>query len=79
MVVKDLKTKFGTWQIPWGEINRFQRLSGDINLDDDTIASLPIASSSLWAVYQLIKVVIKKQKKRYGYSGNSFVCAEIWR
>jgi hypothetical protein len=63
MVVKDLKTKFGTWQIPWGEINRFQRLSGDINLDDDTIASLPIASSSLWAVYQLIKVVIKKQKK----------------
>jgi hypothetical protein len=32
--------------IPWGEINRFQRLSGDINLDyDDTIASLPIGTS----------------------------------
>jgi hypothetical protein len=32
-MVVNLKTKFGTWQIPWGEINRFQRLSGDINLD----------------------------------------------
>jgi hypothetical protein len=36
----ELKTKFGTWEIPWGDINRFQRLSGDINLDyDDSIAS----------------------------------------
>jgi hypothetical protein len=33
MVVQELKTKFGTWEIPWGDINRFQRLSGDINLD----------------------------------------------
>jgi hypothetical protein len=41
MVVQELKTKFGTWEIPWGDINRFQRLSGDINLDyDDSIASL---------------------------------------
>jgi hypothetical protein len=35
MVVQELKTKFGTWEIPWGDINRFQRLSGDINLDYD--------------------------------------------
>jgi hypothetical protein len=77
MVVKDLKTKFGTWQIPWGEINR-QRLSGDINLDyDDTIASLPIGtSSSLWGCLPAYKSSYQeKQKKRYGYSGNSFVCA----
>lgn len=78
MVVKDLKTKFGTWQIPWGEINRFQRLSGDINLDyDDTIASLPIGtSSSLWGCLPAYKSSYQKNtKKRYGYSGNSFVCA----
>ena len=78
LVVKDLKTKFGTWQIPWGEINRFQRLSGDINLDyDDTIASLPIGtSSSLWGCLPAYKSSYqKKTKKRYGYSGNSFVCA----
>jgi hypothetical protein len=23
MVVQELKTKFGTWEIPWGDINRF--------------------------------------------------------
>ncbi|WP_339920449.1 penicillin acylase family protein [uncultured Flavobacterium sp.] len=78
LVVKDLKTKFGTWRIPWGEINRFQRLSGDINLDyDDTIASLPIGtSSSLWGCLPAYKSSYQKNtKKRYGYSGNSFVCA----
>jgi hypothetical protein len=38
MVVQEMKTKFGTWEIPWGDINRFQRLSGDINLDYDDFA-----------------------------------------
>ncbi|MEG2101475.1 MAG: penicillin acylase family protein, partial [Flavobacterium sp.] len=43
-VVKDLKAKWGTWQITWGEINRFQRSNGDINLKyDDSKPSLPIA------------------------------------
>ena len=23
---------FGTWQTPWGDINRYQRLTGDIDL-----------------------------------------------
>jgi acyl-homoserine lactone acylase PvdQ len=66
MVVKDLKTKFGTWQIPWGEINRFQRLSGDINLDyDDTIASLPIGtSSSLWGCLPAYKSSYQKHKEK---------------
>jgi hypothetical protein len=61
-------------EIPWGDINRFQRLSGDINLDyDDSIASLPIsAASSLWAAYPLTKVLKNKETKN---SGNSFVCA----
>jgi hypothetical protein len=49
-----------------GDINRFQRLSGDINLDyDDSIASLPIsAASSLWAAYPLTKVFIKKTQRK---------------
>jgi hypothetical protein len=59
-----------------GDINRFQRLSGDINLDYDSIASLPIsAASSLWAAYPLTKCLSRKHKERYGNSGNSFVCA----
>jgi hypothetical protein len=65
MVVQELKTKFGTWEIPWGDINRFQRLSGDINLDyDDSIASLPIsAASSLWAAC-LQKCLSRKVKEK---------------
>jgi hypothetical protein len=60
-----MKTKFGTWEIPWGD-NRFQRLSGDINLDyDDSIASLPIsAASSFGAAYPLTKVFIKKTQRK---------------
>ena len=29
--INDLENKFGNWKIPWGDINRFQRISGDIN------------------------------------------------
>jgi hypothetical protein len=66
MVVQELKTKFGTWEIPWGDINRFQRLSGDINLDyDDSIASLPIsAASSLWGCLPAYKSVYQEKSKK---------------
>ena len=45
-----LTTNFGTWETPWGEINRFQRLSGAIDLRyDDSAPSLPVAfTSSFW-------------------------------
>jgi hypothetical protein len=47
-----------------GDINRFQRLSGDINLDYDSIASLPIsAASSLWLLTRLQSVYQEKSKK----------------
>ncbi|MFV8340956.1 penicillin acylase family protein [Flavobacterium sp. XS2P39] len=77
-VINELKTKFGTWQIPWGEINRFQRLSGDITLEyDDNKESLPIANASAsWGCLPSFASSYRKgSKKRYGYSGNSFVCA----
>ncbi|WP_281321845.1 penicillin acylase family protein [Flavobacterium aestivum] len=78
LVVNELKTKFGTWQIPWGEINRYQRSSGDINLVyNDALESLPIGyASSLWGCLPAYSSNYQKNtKKRYGYSGNSFVCA----
>ncbi|MDS7278885.1 penicillin acylase family protein, partial [Klebsiella pneumoniae] len=28
--VDRLNADFGTWKTPWGEINRFQRLTGDV-------------------------------------------------
>jgi acyl-homoserine-lactone acylase len=77
-VVNELKSKFGTWQVSWGELNRFQRSSGDIDLVyDDTLESLPIGlGSALWGSLPAYKSSYQKgTKKRYGYNGNSFVCA----
>ena len=77
-VVNELKAKFGTWQIPWGEINRFQRLSGEINLTyNDALESLPIGyAPALWGCLPAYKSSYQKNtKKQYGYNGNSFVCA----
>jgi acyl-homoserine lactone acylase PvdQ len=78
LVVNELTTKFGTWQIPWGEINRFQRLSGAINLKyDDKFKSLPIGfGPALWGSLPAFKSDYREgTQKRYGYNGNSFVCA----
>jgi acyl-homoserine lactone acylase PvdQ len=77
-VITELTTQFGTWKMPWGEFNRFQRLSGEIdNRFDDAAPSLPISYTSvLWGALPAFKSAYQKDtKKRYGYSGNSFVCA----
>lgn len=77
-VLKDLKSKWGTWKVAWGEINRFQRSNGDIDLKyDDSKPSLPIAfGPGSWGSLPSFKSSYQNDsKKRYGYNGNSFVCA----
>nr|WP_315147245.1 penicillin acylase family protein [uncultured Flavobacterium sp.] len=77
-VINELKTKFGTWQIPWGELNRFQRPTGEIDLVyNDGLESLPIGNgAALWGSLPAYKSSYQNgTKKRYGYNGNSFVCA----
>ena len=76
--VKDLKTKFGKWQMPWGELNRFQRLTGNIQEKyDDDLPSLAIGrASALWGCLPSFNSKYAEgAKKRYGVGGNSFVCA----
>jgi acyl-homoserine-lactone acylase len=72
-----LKNNFGTWKKPWGEYNRFQRLSADDDSHLDSEKSIPVPyASALWGC--LPSFNSKKYKNstlRYGYSGNSFVCA----
>lgn len=75
---RDLKKRFGDWQIPWGEINCFQRISSDINYTfDDSKPSIPIGyASSTWGMLPAyISRPFPNTKKRYGEHGNSFVCA----
>lgn len=74
--VKKLNADFGTWKTAWGEINRFQRLSGDIvHPFSDAGASIPVAfTSAQWGSLASFGARAYPQtKKWYGTSGNSFV------
>ncbi|WP_439484318.1 penicillin acylase family protein [Cyclobacterium plantarum] len=76
--VEQLEVDFGSWEIPWGEINRFQRLSGDIDLAyDDSRESLPVGlASGRWGALASFGASARENTKRiYGSSGNSFVAA----
>jgi acyl-homoserine-lactone acylase len=71
-----LTADFGAWQTPWGEINRFQRVSGDVDQRyDDGKTSYPVAfTSANWGSLASFGMVAKQKTKRiYGDRGNSFV------
>ena len=73
-----LKADFGTWQTPWGNINRFQRLTGDIVQPfNDAQPSIPVAfPSATWGSLASFGArAYPGTKKWYGTSGNSFVAA----
>ncbi|MEP7267212.1 MAG: penicillin acylase family protein [Saprospiraceae bacterium] len=69
---------YGTWKMPWGRINRFQRLQGEIiQSPDDHLSSIPIPfASSLWGMLPSYNSRrFEGTNNRYGVSGNSFICA----
>lgn len=71
-----LAADFGSWKTPWGDINRFQRLTGDIDHPfTDAGPSIPVGfTSSVWGSLASFGAGPKKgTKKWYGTSGNSFV------
>jgi len=71
-----LNTDFGAWKKPWGEINRYQRLTGDIVQPfNDAESSIPVGfTSSLWGSLASFGArPYPGTKKWYGTSGNSFV------
>ncbi|WP_345222377.1 penicillin acylase family protein [Hymenobacter koreensis] len=72
----ELTRDFGTWKTPWGDVNRFQRLTGNIKeVYDDQKPSLPVAfTSSSWGSLAAYGArTYPGTKKRYGNVGNSFV------
>ncbi|MBS0275057.1 MAG: penicillin acylase family protein [Proteobacteria bacterium] len=71
-----LQKDFGNWRTPWGEINRFQRVTDAIEPHfDDALPSIPVPFvSSRWG--SLASFGAKRYpntKRYYGTSGNSFV------
>ncbi len=74
--VARLEADFGSWKTPWGEINRFQRLTADlVHPFNDAAPSIPVGfTSGQWG--SLASFGARSwggTKKRYGTSGNSFV------
>lgn len=76
LAVEKLQKDFGTWQMPWGEVNRYQRLTGDIRQAfDDSKPSIPIGfASGRWGALAAYGARYHNNtKKIYGTRGNSFV------
>ena len=78
LVKNYLEENFSKWQVKWGDINRFQRINNDIpNKNWDSLLSYPMGYvSGIWGCLASFNSKANNNTKlRYGYSGNSFVCA----
>lgn len=74
-VIDQLTTDFGTWEMPWGEVNRYQRLNGNIRQAfNDSLPSLGVGfASGRWGALAAYGVSYDNDtKKIYGTRGNSF-------
>jgi acyl-homoserine-lactone acylase len=73
-----LQADFGSWKTPWGEINRFQRISGAVDQHyDDSKPSIPVGfTSANWGSLASFGMTARQTTRRiYGDRGNSFVAA----
>jgi len=71
-----LEGDFGGWRVPWGEVNRFQRISPAIDSPfDDKAPSIPVGfTSNRWGSLASFGATQKPGTRRwYGTNGNSFV------
>ena len=71
-----LEADFGRWDLPWGEVNRYQRIDGSIQQPfNDELPSLPVgmASGNWGALASFGAKRYPGTKRIYGTSGNSFV------
>ena len=79
--LKSLEIKYGTWEIPWGQINRYQRVNPGAFFNDSAWSIAVAQTSSKFGQLPAFesKIMVdankKNTQKRYGYSGNSFIAA----
>jgi acyl-homoserine-lactone acylase len=75
-VMDDLNDTFGTWRVPWGDLNRLERRqSGGDEPFRDNVKSLPVAGApgDVGIVFNFYARPEKDQKRRYGVAGHSFI------
>jgi acyl-homoserine lactone acylase PvdQ len=71
-----LTSDFGTWRTPWGEINRFQRITDDLAPKfTDAGASIPVpfVPGGYGSLAAFVGRAYPGTKRWYGNYGNSFV------
>ena len=73
--LNNLQKLYGTRNIAWGEINRYQRPADRVTFSDDK-PSIPVgATASMFGQLPSFVSRTANTKKRYGYTGNSFIGA----
>jgi acyl-homoserine-lactone acylase len=75
-IVAKLQRDFGRWQVPWGELNRFQRVSPAIKPNySDAAPSFPVpfAEGRYGSLASIRSLPRNGTKRWYGDYGNSFV------
>ena len=71
-----LEREWGRWQVPWGEVNRLQRLDEPADQEfDDARSSIPVVgvSGQDGAVFTFYARPVPGQKRRYGVAGASYI------
>jgi acyl-homoserine lactone acylase PvdQ len=76
-VKAQLEAAWGTWQVPWGEINRLQRVhtSGALEPYSDDRPSVPVpgAPSPFGSILTFGARAVAGQKRMYGTVGDTYV------
>jgi acyl-homoserine lactone acylase PvdQ len=75
-VITSLERDFGTWRVPWGDLNRLQRL--DESKDEkfqDAKPSLAVSgvNGNDGAVFTIYAAPSPGQKRRYGVAGGTYI------
>jgi len=83
--VAHLEERWGDWRVPWGEVNRLQRIASggpgtrsdggpEVHFDDDAL-SFPSSALPSWAgsVFTMWSSEVDGARRRYGVGGNSYV------
>ncbi|MFN2458954.1 MAG: penicillin acylase family protein [Chitinophagaceae bacterium] len=73
-VLTGLEKSYGTWKVAWGDINRFQRITGGVRARFDVAKnSLPVGLGPAFLGSLPAYETIWQDSKMYGVGGNSFV------
>ncbi len=80
LTLKNLQSRYGSWEMPWGKINRYQRVNPGGTFNDSAWSIAVAQTSSKWGqmpAFESRQMTSGSSttQYRYGFSGNSFIAA----